>query len=182
MVFGPGGGPQTLTAEGTFELRGLSGIRLIRVMNPPSGWMAKAVRLNGNDVTDSGIDFKPGDAVSGIEIVMTSRITEVTGTVKSSDGSPARDYTVVIFSTDSDMWTIPMTRYVTGTRPDQEGRFRARNLPPGDYYAIALEYIEAGSWGDPDVLERLKAKAKRVSIGEGERKTVDLDLTGFSTP
>lgn len=180
--FGPGGGPQSVTAEGTFELRGLSGVRLIRVMNPPSGWMAKAVRLNGNDVTDSGVDFKPGDAVSGIEIVMTSRITEVTGTVKSSDGSAAKDYTVVIFSADADKWTMPMTRYVTGTRPDQEGRFRARNLPPGDYYAIALEYIEQGSWGDPDVLERLKARAKRVSIGEGERKTMDLDLTGASIP
>jgi hypothetical protein len=144
--------------------------------------MLKAVRFQGNDVTDSGVDFKSGESVSGLEIVMTSRATDVTGTVKASDGTLLKDYTVVIFAEDSEKWTTPMTRYVTGTRPDQEGRFRARQLPAGDYYAIAVDYIEQGTWGDPELLERLKPKAKRFSLGDGETKTLDLALTTSITP
>ena len=26
-------------------------------------------------------------------------------------------------------------------RPDQDGRFRFNNLPPGGYYAIAVDYV-----------------------------------------
>jgi hypothetical protein len=131
-------------------------------------------------VTDTGIDFKPGDPVSGLEIVMTSRLTEVTGSVKASDGSLLTDYTVVIFADDPPKWTMAATRYVTGARPDQAGRYRARNLPPGNYYAIALDYVEQGAWGDPELLERIKTRAKRFTLGDGETETLDLKITEVS--
>jgi hypothetical protein len=180
-MFGPGGPGPTVAADGTFELRGLAGPRIIRALSPPQGWMLKSVHLHGIDVTDSGIDFKPGDPVSGIEVVLTSRLTEVTGTIKASDGSLMTDYTVVIFSEDPQKWTTTASRYITATRPDQGGRFRARYLPAGDYYAVAVDYIEQGAWGDPELLDRLKVKAKRFSLGEGETKTLDLDLSGSVT-
>ena len=90
--------------------------------------MLKSVRVNGNDITDSGMDFKPGEAVTGVEVTLTSKLTEVNGTVK--DGSqPVKDYTVVVFSDEPQNWSLPNSRYVTGTRPDQEGRFQIKNLP-----------------------------------------------------
>ena len=42
------------------------------------------------------------------------------------------------------------SRYIAVGRPDQEGRFKVRALPPGDYFAVALDYVEAGAWTDPD--------------------------------
>jgi hypothetical protein len=51
-----------------------------------------------------------------------------------------------------------------------------RNLPAGDHYAIAVEYLAQGEWGDPDVLERLKSKATRLSVTEGESKTIQLKI------
>ena len=74
------------------------------------------------------------------------------------------------------------SRFVTGARPVQSGRYRARNLPSGDYYEIALDYVEQGAWGDPELLERLKTKAKRFSLGDGETKSLDLDLSGSPIP
>jgi hypothetical protein len=71
---------------------------------------------------------------------------------------------------------LPSTRYVTATRQDQEGRFKVRNLPAGDYYAIAVEYLAQGEWGDPDVLDRLKSRATRLSIADGESKTIQLRM------
>jgi Carboxypeptidase regulatory-like domain len=177
---GPGlapGGGATAKADGSFELKGLSGRRLIRAANLPQGWTFKAARLNGEDITDTGAEFKPGQEVSGLEIVATSKQTEIAGGVTASNGSPIKDYTVVIFSEDPQHWTLPMTRWVTGTRPDQEGRFRIRNMPAGTYYGVAVEYVEQGGWGDPELLDRLKGRAKRFNLDEGKTATLDLKLT-----
>ena len=69
-----------------------------------------------------------------------------------------------------------MTRWVTGARPDQEGRFKIHNLPAGQYYAIAVDYLPQGEWGDPELLDRLKSKAKRFTLGDGATQTLDLKL------
>ena len=41
-----------------------------------------------------------------------------------------------------------------------------------------MDYIPQGEWGDPELLDRLKGKATRVSIDEGESKTVQLKIAG----
>lgn len=172
------GGPAAIKEDGTFELKGLSGVRLFRLAGGPPGWMLKSVRLNGADITDSGAEFKPGDAASGLEIELTSRTTTVSGGVTGSDGAPLKDYTVVVFADAPELWRAPMTRWVTGARPDQDGRFKVQNLPAGSYLAIAVDYLPQGEWGDPELLERLKSKAKRFTLDEGGTQTLDLRLTG----
>lgn len=172
------GGPAAIKEDGSFELKGLSGVRLFRLAGAPPGWMLKSVRLNGNDITDSGAEFKPGDAASGLEIELTSRTTTVSGSVASSDGTPLKDYTVVVFAESPELWRAPMTRWVTGTRPDQDGRFKIQSLPAGNYLAIAVDYLPQGEWGDPELLDRLKSKAKRFTLDEGGTQTLDLRLTG----
>ena len=113
--------------------------------------------------------------MTGVDVVLTSKLTEVNGTVKAGS-TQAKDYTLVVFSDESQKWTLPSTRWVTGTRPDQEGRFQIKNLPAGGYLAIAVDYLAQGEWNDPDVLERLKPKATSFSIDEGETKTLSLSL------
>jgi carboxypeptidase family protein len=170
-----GGGSGNVKADGTFELKGLSGIRIIRAVNVPSGWMLMSVRVNGNDITDSGMDFKSGESTNGIEVTLTSKLTEVNGTVKDSS-QQVKDYTVVVFADEPQKWTLPNSRYITGSRPDQEGRFQIKNLPAGGYLAIAVDYLAQGEWNDPDILERLKVQATGFSIKEGETKTLNLTL------
>ncbi len=173
-----GMGGATIKEDGSFELKGLSGVRLIRIGNAPPGWTLKSVRLNGTDITDTGTEFKPGEAATGLEIVLSARGTTVAGGVTASDGTPLKDYTVVIFSDSPEHWRLPMTRWVTGARPDQDGRFKVQNLPAGSYYAVAVDYLPQGEWGDPDVLERLKEKARRFSLDEGGSQSLDLRLSG----
>jgi protocatechuate 3,4-dioxygenase beta subunit len=176
MMFGGGASGGSVKADGTFELRGLSGARVIRPVGLPPGWMLKEVRVNGADVTDTGLEFKPGEAVTGVEIVLTSRLTEVKGGVTAAGTQPVKDYTVVVFSDDPQHWTHANSRYVAGARPDQDGRFQVKNLPAGGYYAIAVEYLAQGDWNDPEVLERLKLNATKFALAEGETKSLDLKL------
>jgi protocatechuate 3,4-dioxygenase beta subunit len=177
-MMGMMGGGATIKEDGSFELKGLSGMRLIRIANAPPGWMLKSVRLNGTDITDAGNEFKPGETATGLEIVLSPRGTTVAGGVTTSDGTPLKDYTVVIFSDSPEHWRLPMTRWVTGARPDQDGRFKVQNLPAGSYYAVAIDYLPQGEWGDPEVLERLKEKARRFSLDEGGSQSLDLRLSG----
>ena len=174
-AFGFGGG-NTVKADGSFELRGLLGTRLLRLVNLPPGWTVKSVRVNGNDITDTGMEFKPGEAVAGVEIALTSKVTQVSGTVTGAGSEPVKDYTVVVFSEDPERWTLPNSRFVAGRRPDVNGRFEVKPLPPGSYYAAAVEYLPDGDWNDPEVLERLKTNAKKFTLDEGESKTIELRI------
>ena len=162
--------------DGSFLLRGLSGRRILRAANLPPGWTLKSVRLNGDDVTDTGVEFKSGQDVSGLEIVATSTLTEISGSVTAPNGAAIKDYTVIVFSDDPQHWSLPFSRWVSGARPDQEGRFRFRNLPAGSYNIIAVEYVEAGAWGDPELLERLKTRARRITLADGGTERLDLKL------
>jgi hypothetical protein len=73
-----------------------------------------------------------------------------------------------------------ITRYLRTARPEPDGRFRVRGLPPGDYFATAVDALEQGRQFVPDVLARLRDTARRFSIREGETVTLDLRLTpGF---
>jgi protocatechuate 3,4-dioxygenase beta subunit len=171
-----GGGSGAVKADGAFELRGLSGTRILRAVNLPPGWILKSVRVNGADVTDNGIEFKAGEALTGVDVVLTSKLTEVKGTVKSAGSVPAKDYTLVVFSDEPQRWSVPNSRYIASTRPDQDGRFQIKNLPPGGYYAVAVDYLAQGEWNDPDVLDRLKTTATRFALDEGETKTLELKM------
>jgi len=177
------GGPSLAGAanakdDGSFELKGLTGARLIRIANAPPGYTLKSVKLNGTDITDTGAEFKAGETTSGLEVELASKSTSVTGTVTAGDGSIVKDYTVVIFSESPEYWRLPLTRWVAGTRPDQDGRFKVQNLPAGTYLAAAVGYLPQGEWGDPDFLDRLKSKAKRFTLGDGATETLDLKLVG----
>ena len=132
--------------------------------------------VSGADVTDTGMDFKGTEEITGVEVVLTPKVTELSGSVKSPSGAALKDYTILVFSTDPDRWTLPNSRFVVSARPDQDGHYKVRGLPPGGYYAAAADYAAQGEWADPESLDRLKAKASRVTLEDGEKKVLDLEL------
>ena len=174
-----GAASAAIGADGTFTLKGLTGpSRVLRIRGLPAGYTLKAVENNGIDVTDSGVEIKGAEALAGIELVVSSRATEIAGAVSGSDGAPVKDFTLVVFAEDADKWTLPATRWVTGARPDQDGRVRIKAMPAGSYYGIAVDYLPQGEWNNPETLERLKAKAQHFVLTEGEQKTLDLKIVG----
>ena len=159
----------------TFEMRVAPGQQVIRLGGQPQGPTLKAVRINGTDVTDTGIDFRASEDVSGVEVELTTQVSELSGTVADARGRTVKDYSIVVFARDSARWTLG-SRYFGNGRPDQDGRFKVRNLPPGDYYAIALDYVEPGAGTDPEFLEKIRDRATPFSMTEGGIQPLDLKL------
>lgn len=170
----PFGGNARVRDDWTFEMSGLWGKRLIRGL-PPAGWYLKSIVLNGTDVTDTPLEVKPGEEVKGLEVTLTRQMASLTGSVQTAKGQPTTDYVVVLFASDASKWGT-QTRFVRTVRPDQSGNFLAKGLPGGEYLAVALEYLEPGEEGDPEVLERLRAPGTSVTLGDGEAKTLNLRI------
>ena len=75
------GGPMMMNhGMNTFRLAGLTSPIHIRVDGLPDTWAVKAITVDGVDVTDRPIDVRNGQNASA-RIVLTDRVTEVTGLV-----------------------------------------------------------------------------------------------------
>jgi hypothetical protein len=159
----------------TFEVSGLSDRQTFRMGMLPEGWFLKSVTHEGIDMTDEGYEFKSGQQISGVEIRLTERATTLTGAVQDARGAAVSDYTVVAFAAERAKWGY-QTRFVRSARPDQDGRFSIRALPPGDYLVVALEYVETGQELDPEQLEKWRTHGTKVTLAEGEAKPLSLTL------
>ena len=173
---GPGMASSRIGDDWSFTLRNINEPVLIRAQ-PPQGWAMKGVFINGQDVTDTPTEFPPGQAVSGMQIVLTKKITTLSGQVTDAKGNPVLDATVVAFPGDEKLWTF-QSRFIKAARPDQEGKYRVTGLPgPGDYLVVALQGLEDGQAGDPEFLASIKELATKVELGDGESKAVDVRLS-----
>lgn len=170
-----GGPPNAVTRDDwTFEVRNMTGRRVIRADVASPVWSLKRVTVNGMDVTDAPVDFRKDD-VNGIEVALTARTTSVEGSVSDTDGKPSSSYSVVIFSALKDKWAFP-SRFIALARPNQTGRFRVAGLPPETYLAIALPAVQGMEHLDPEFLEAQRGFATLFTIAEGEGKVLDLKI------
>ena len=149
----------------------------IPVTNQQVPWRLKAVRVQGVDIVDTGVELKPGETLDDIEIEMTNRQQVISGQVLDATGQPAKDFSVILFSQDRSRWTNVTNRYWAVATPQPQGGYKMSSLPPGDYYALAVaERMNVGEWTDPDFLEKAARTAARFSLQEGDTKTLDLKL------
>lgn len=158
----------------TFAVSHLFG-RQSLVVNVSPTWMLKRVTRTGIDITDEAVDFSETD-VADVEVVLTSKVTRVSGAV-SDDKGPVREYAVVIFSSDPNEWIAGFPpRHVVLARHVGENGFEARSLPPDDYLAVALPSVGETEWTDPEFLQAVRPLATSFTLQEGESKTLALKL------
>jgi len=164
----------TLTADGGFTLTGPTpGRYRIRVSNSPQGWMFKAALLNGVDVSETPFDFTKD--ISDLLLVYTDRWSGLSGTVQGQGADAA---TVIVFTTDAQAWNDsgPSPRRLRSARATAAGQFGISSLPPGDYYVAAVREEDAADWRDASFLDALARVATRITILEGEHRSIDLQL------
>ena len=176
---GAGGPSRPVKDDFTFELKTAPGrIGLVAIIQQPAGpvntWRLNSIRVNGADVTDGGFEVG-SQPVSGIEIEMTNRMQQIAGTVTDARGEAVKEYTVALFSQDRAKWK-GTNRYFALGRPGADGGFKVATLPPGDYYAIALDAIDVLGWQEPDVLEGWSRVAATFTLTPGDTRALTLRL------
>ncbi len=156
---------------------GVNGQRVIRATRMPDGWWMKAVRRSGRDIIDDVVEVAHGQVIDDVTIVLDDNPTRVAGVVRDPKGAGVTDYTVLLFSADPRHWR-PESRFIRALRPDHAGAFATSGLPPGTYLAIAVDDVETGQWFDPEYLESLRQRARRIALEPGQKIDLELTLTG----
>lgn len=171
-----------LNPDGTFTVEGIvPGSYRISIGLPARtgslpAWTTRHILHEGRDVADHGLVVRPGSDISGVEAVLTDRVTEVSGTVTDHQGAPVTDHHVIILPVDSSLWTVGVRRRPAPQRPDTTGRFRMIDLAAGDYYLALVAGLDPAQLNDTAFLESLTPTAIKFSLKEGERKVQDVKL------
>ncbi len=165
---------QIINDDWTFAVKGIAGLARLDV-SLPDGWSLKAVRHDGRDIADTAMELKSGEELSGVQVVLSNRVTSVTGDLLDEKGAPLPDGTVIVFAADSSKW-FDGSRFVQATRPDQKGRYQIKGLPAGDYLAIAVDFVEQGVWNDPEYLASIREHAQKITLDDGGAQVISLKL------
>ena len=160
--------------DGTFFTGAYAGNRyIIAALTPPAGWALKSAMWNGRDISVEPFDLDTD--ISDVVLTFTDRATELSGTVTGPAG-PDGAAEVIVFPADSLAWKEigVTTRRSRNLRTDRSGRFATSGLPAGDYFVAAVPGGVLRDWNDPRFLEQLMPSAARVTLGDGEKKSVEL--------
>jgi hypothetical protein len=180
-MIGNGASGLTKKDDGSFEVVGVTGPRRFVLMGSVDGWYLKGARVGRIEAMDTPFDFGMAEReLDDIEIVVSSSVAAIFGSVTRADGEPVADCSVLLFSTDSRKWYRSSQALKLG-RLSQNREFRFDSLPPGSYYLVALtdasDLITSGSWQDRATLENLRRSATHVTVAEGEVRSISLRMT-----
>lgn len=143
------------------------------VRAPLGPWFLTSIAMRGREILDAPLEFQQG--ADDVVVTFSDRATELTGRVVTPAGDAGGDGYAIVFSSNRSTW-FPYSRRVAAVRPRDDGTFTIRNLPPGDYFAVATNDVDTGEWHDAALLERLSAGAVRITLGEAEKKVQDLRM------
>ena len=132
--------------------------------------------IGGRPVADDVIEIDSKD-LFGLVFTFTARPTRVSGSVVDAKGAADPDSDVVIFPADTTLWRegIFSDRRMRKVHATSVAAFEFSGLAPGEYYLAA---VNAGLTMDlQDLqLDRLIAGAIKITLGEGEDRTVPLKV------
>jgi len=170
------GGNSRVTSANTFVLKGVGdGTYMARVWGQGKDCYIKDVQYGGSNALKDGFAVKAG-AAGTLEITISSHGARVQGTVADSDGLRSVGVRVVLVPEPSRRNQSSLFKEQT---TDQYGHFEIRGIAPGDYKLFSWEEVESGAWEDPEFLSPFEEKGEKISLQEGDQKT--LNLTAIQT-
>jgi hypothetical protein len=141
----------------------------------PQGWYLRSATVNGKDLLSSPFELTMAD-IEGVVITFTDKQTQITGAVH---GIPANGTaTVLVVPLDYKAWIADgmSTRRMRQAPAPSAGTYSAGGLPPGDYLIAAVDDNDLTDDPDPAYMESIARVATRITLAEGEKKTVDLTV------
>jgi len=158
--------------DGTFAVTSVFGAARLRV-TVPDGWTVKAILHDGRDIAETPIELKSAEEMTDVQIVVSNRVTKLSGQLIDDKGAPLVDGTVIVFADEAAKWSDD-TRGVRAVRPDQQGQYQIQGCRRATISLSAVDYVEEGTWNDPEYLESLRRHGQRLTLAEAESKSLSL--------
>jgi hypothetical protein len=139
--------------------------------------MLHDVKLGGRDVSETPIEIGSEDMTGLVVSFMAqSQQTQLSGIVRDGMTPVTDNVQVFAFPADYATWLDNgmSNRRMRTTRTGTSGGYRVNGLPAGDYLLVAVTQDDAAEWPEPTFIQELARLATRFSIGEAERKSLDL--------
>jgi hypothetical protein len=134
---------------------------------------ARSITAKGVDVLDAPFVID-GDIPDMVVTMTDAPAPSLVGTLELPAGEIPEEWAVLAFPADRKLWKEPFAsvrRFVTA-RVTSQRTFTPR-LPPGDYL-LALSRNIPPDWVEASALEELSKGATRVTLAEGDKKTVQV--------
>ena len=174
IVFGPFP-TQQVQEDGSFQLDDVGADRYtIAVNNLPEGFYLKSMRSANLDVLADGLEIAAGSPAP-LDVVVSSKAGQVSGTVldpRTQKAAPGM--TVVLVPGEKDRRN--RESFYRSATTDAAGGFAFKSLTPGEYRVYSWEEAEFGAWMDPEFLKPQESRGEPVSIQEGARQAVQVNL------
>jgi hypothetical protein len=156
-----------------FLIKSVAPVRYrVNVVGNPKGTYLKTIRLNGQEIVDGILNFT-GGAGGQLEIVLSAKGAQVSGTVQNEDGKPVPGALVVVVPDAERRARFDLFRT---TIADQNGNFALEGIAPGGYSVYSWQELEETAYMDPEVLSASESKAAKVKLGEAANETVQLKI------
>ena len=164
-----------IRSDWSFEIKGVAGLGMLRPKDTDAKWFMRSVILAGRDISDELLDLQTAFGGDPVEIHLSRKTTQLSGSVNTATGERTDSYTVLAFAVDPALWR-PRSRYITAKRVEGGGGFTLTGLPQGSYFLIALDRFEGGREYDKTTLSKLSHSAVRITLAEGESRFEPLRL------
>ena len=166
-----------VNADGSFEWKNVpAGHYLVQISDASAmpDWFLKSVAA-GRDAADSGFSVSGGTTT--LDLVASANGAVAEGIATNQKDEPVADAVVVAvpearFRSHPDRYRKAVT--------DQSGRFTLRGMSPGDYTLFVWENVDGEAYSNPEFLKSYEGQGKPLSLGEGERKSVQLKAISAS--
>jgi len=149
------------------------------LINAPvgQGWIVRSIVADGRDVTNEPFELRDAD-ITNVVITYTDKVAQVSGTVHvSSGGTVASGSTVFMFPADYRARIANADgRRFRNAAVSKTGTYTFALLTPGEYLVAALDVDDVPENRDTPFFDALSRVATRVTIGEGDKKTQDLQF------
>jgi hypothetical protein len=129
----------------------------------------KSIRFGQQDITHTLLDLTSG-ASGTLDILLSPRAAQVSGTVKNKDGAAMTGVEVTLWPKQG------LSKSVYRGSTDQNGDFRIAGLAPGDYYINAWEDLDPYLSFDLDFLQRFASPDTTITLEESAHQTVQPKL------
>ena len=151
----------TGAAEGEFPLSVM--------IRPPHVFYAKSIEVNGHDLLREKLQTKTGTEIKDVRIVVAPA-SVLTGRVLSAAGrTPLSRIQIMLIPVDP---AIAPAFARPNASTNEQGNFITSGAP-GEYFVVIWARGEPLPPHDPDSIKQLP-NAVRVTLGPGERKTIEL--------